>query len=219
MTIKKYLQSCIVIEKNGKRLLADPGTLCFIEEKITPEDIGAVDVIILTHSHPDHFYPEALKRICALRDAPIVTHPEIGVLLDAEGLAWQPIRAGESVDAAGFHLQALEAAHEHLPIPCPHNLAYFIDEKVLLPGDSYSVKGIDHCDILALPTAGPWSRLVDGTDWAITLKPRVVIPIHDAIIKDFFLDRITAMCRAALEPAGIEFCPLGIGEEFVYAEN
>ncbi len=216
MTIKKYLQSCLVIEKNGKRLLADPGTLCFIEEKIIPEDIGPVDGILLTHSHPDHFYPDALRRILAFRDAPIITHPEIGALLDSEGLAWQPIQAGESADVAGFHIKALEAAHEHLPIPCPHNLAYFIDEKVLLPGDSYSVKGIDHCDVLALPVAGPWSRLADGTDWALALKPRVVIPIHDVIIKDFFLERMYSMCRTALEPAGIEFHPLGIGEEYSY---
>lgn len=216
MIIKKYLQSCISIEQEGKRLLTDPGTLCFIEEKITPEDIGLVDVIVLTHSHPDHYYPEALKRILALRNAPIITHPEIGALLDVEGLAWQSIQAGEHKEVAGFHIQAFEAPHEHLPIPCPHNLAYVINEKVLLPGDSYSVRGVSHCDILALPVAGPWSRLADGTDWAIALKPRVVIPIHDAIIKDFFLERLYGMCREALEPAGIEFHPLAIGEAFVY---
>ncbi len=214
MTIKKYLHSCILIEHNGKRLLADPGAFSFIEGKIAPEDIGPVDVILLTHAHQDHYFPEALKKIIALHPAPIVTHAEIGELLDQEGLHWERIRAGESKEVAGFTVRAFEAAHERLPMPCPQNDAYLINGTVLLPGDSYSVRGIDYCDILALPVAGPWSHLADGIDFAKRLKPRVVIPIHDAIIKDFMLERIYAMCDTALKSEGIEFHPLYVGDTF-----
>lgn len=214
MTIKKYLHSCIVMEHEGRRLLADPGMFSFIEGKITPEDIGSVDVILLTHNHQDHYYPEALKKIIAVQPAPIITHAEIGELLDREGLHWERMQVGESREIAGFTIKAFEAAHERLPIPCPHNNAYLINDTVLLPGDSYSVRGIDHCDILALPVAGPWSHLADGIDFAKRLKPRIVIPIHDAIIKDFMLERIYTMCNTALTPQGIEFHPLYLGDTF-----
>ena len=212
MVIKKYLHSCIVLEQNGKRLLIDPGIFSFLEEKIKPEDIGPVDTILLTHKHPDHYYPEALKKISALRKTLIITHAEVGELLDQEGLEWEEIKIGESKESAGFRITALEAPHGHLPIPCPHHLAYLVNEKILLPGDSYSVVGLDACEILTLPIAGPWSRLSDGIDFAKKLRPRIVIPIHDVIIKDFMLERMYTMCRLALEGEGIDFHPLDLGE-------
>jgi L-ascorbate metabolism protein UlaG (beta-lactamase superfamily) len=61
MQIKKYLHSCILIEESGKKLLFDPGAFVFIEGKFKPEEIVPVDVVVVTHSHPDHFFPEALK--------------------------------------------------------------------------------------------------------------------------------------------------------------
>lgn len=212
MIIKKYLHSCILVEKNGKRLLVDPGWFSFVEERIKPEDIGPVDVIVLTHSHPDHFYPDALKKIIALQQTRIITHAELGVLLDKEGLAWEAIQEGETKGCAGFRITALHGPHEKLPLPCPQNCAYYIDDTLLLPGDSYNVEGLDHCDVLALPVAGPWSRLADGVDFAKALRPRIVIPIHDWIIKDIFLERIYGMCRAVFAKEGIQFQPLGLGE-------
>jgi len=212
MTIRKYLHSCLGIEQNWKRLLVDPGQFCFIENKITPEDIGPVDALLLTHKHGDHYYPEALKKILAQKQAPIIAHPEIGELIAEEGLEWQKIQPGETKEIAGFHVASFEAPHERLPVPCPHNSAYRINGSILLPGDSYGVIGVEHCDILALPVAGPWSQLAHGIDFAKLLKPRIVIPIHDAIIKDFMLERIYDMCRVALEGSGIDFQPLGLGD-------
>ena len=37
--IQKLLHSCLLIEESGKRILIDPGDYCFIEKKITPEQL------------------------------------------------------------------------------------------------------------------------------------------------------------------------------------
>ena len=91
-------------------------------------------------------------------------------------------------------------------------MAYLINGLLLHPGDSLEVKGVGRCEIMALPIAAPWLRLVDALMYGRSLAPRTVIPIHDAIIKDFMLERIYAMAKTTLEKYGIAFQPLAPGE-------
>ena len=220
MTIRKYLHSCLLVEENGRKLLIDPGAYSFIEKRLRPEDIGAVDVIAITHPHLDHYFPDALKTLA--RGATIIADKEICAPLAKEGLACEPLRARKSKTIAGFKIKALTAPHGPIPADIPHNQAYLINGKFLHPGDSFSVAGVHphtklgvgvkKCDTLALPVAGPWVKLVDALAFAKKLKPKHVIPIHDAIIKDFMLERIYAMCKATLEKDGISFHPLALGE-------
>ncbi|OGY59532.1 MAG: hypothetical protein A3B23_01065 [Candidatus Colwellbacteria bacterium RIFCSPLOWO2_01_FULL_48_10] len=213
MVIKKYLHSCILIEEGGKRLLIDPGSLSFIEGKIEPKDIGQVDVVIFTHKHQDHYYPEVLKDFMGT-DTKIVSSAEIAVLLKQDGFSAEIASEGEELDIAGFKIKPLRAPHERIPTEIPHNFAYLINNSFLHTGDSLSVFGAGYAKVLALPVAGPWNKLSEALDFAIKLKPRIVIPIHDAIIKDFFLDRIyNYMCKPVLAKEGIEFKPLALGEE------
>ena len=209
MIIKKYGHSCLVLEKHGKRLLIDPGMFCFLEG-LSPKDIGAVDVIILTHSHPDHYYPPALKEILQLNSATIFASQQIADLLQKEQLSCKVIQPTQEVSACGFHIKAIHAPHGCMPVEVPHNNAYLIDDAVLHPGDSLEIASIQ-CKVLALPIAGPWLRLIDALDVAKQIRPAVVIPIHDAIIKNFMLERIYGMCTTTLGNA--TFRPLALGEE------
>lgn len=212
MKITKFLHSCLVIEDRGKRLLIDPGRFSFIEGLLRPEDIGPVDVVLLTHQHLDHYDPQALKVICGLQPTKIVTHREIGDLLEKEGLAYELLEAGEAHDAAGFRVDALAAPHGEIPTALPYNLAYLINETLLHPGDSFAVDGLGNFPVLALPVAAPWLRLVDVLAFAKRVKPQMVIPIHDAFVKDFVLERIYQLCEQDLVPQGIKFQPLGLGK-------
>ncbi|MBI4133253.1 MBL fold metallo-hydrolase [Candidatus Uhrbacteria bacterium] len=211
MIIQKFLHSCLLLEKDGRRLLIDPGSFCFVEGRVKPEDIGAVDAILISHQHQDHFDPVALKKFVAFGPTQIVTIQEIGELLQKEGLPHEPIGFGETKSIAGFSVRALEAAHGALPIEIPHNAAYVIDEALIHPGDSYELRDLS-CDTLALPIAGPWARLVDAVAVVERVKPKRVIPIHDIIIKDFMLERMYGMLSTRLEKLNVEFRPLGLGE-------
>lgn len=194
-------------------MLIDPGAFSFIEERVKPEDLGPVDVVILTHKHPDHFYPEALKKIYAVKPFTLVASEEICELTKKEGLGGESIKAEETREIEGFTIKAFEAPHGPIPVEPPHNLAYLINNTLLHPGDSFEVKGIA-AKVFALPVAGPWARLVDALEIAKELAPKKVVPIHDAIIKDFMLERIHAMSAESLGKNNISFHSLKIGEEF-----
>lgn len=210
MTVKKYLHSCLLVEENGKKFLIDPGAFSFIEKKVRPEDIERPDAVLITHKHLDHYFPDALRALA--RGIPVIASKEIAEPLRADGFSAETIADGKSYAVAGFTIKALKAPHEPIPAELPHNQAFLINNRLLHPGDSLSVSGIKKCEVLALPIAGPWIRLVDALAFAKKLKPKHVIPIHDAIIKEFMLERIYAMCRAALEKEGIAFHPLALEE-------
>lgn len=213
MIIRKYLHSCLLVEEKGKRLLIDPGAFSFVEKKLKPEDLGPVDAILLTHKHPDHYFPEALKALHRMRPARIICSDEIGALLKQDGLPCEPIKPGGKMEVAGFKVEAFDAPHGELPVEVPHNMAYFINGKLVHPGDSFEARPPKGCEVLALPIAGPWATVKAAMDFARSLKPKHVIPIHDAIIKDFMLERMyDLMLKPSLEKAGIAFHPLGLGE-------
>lgn len=199
----------MLVEKDGKKLLIDPGAFSFLEGKVTPDDIGEVHGILITHKHADHYDPSALKRLTQIGQPEIVTIAEVGEELTKDEFTWTEIKPGDERDIAGFRVKALNAPHGPLPSQAPQNAAYFIDGRILHPGDSFSVD-VNECEILALPFTAPWARIVDAFDMVERLKPKRVIPIHDAILKDFMIERLYEMMRAAFEAKGISFEPLGV---------
>jgi len=212
MTIKKFLHSCLLVEENGKRLLIDPGNFSFVENKIKPTDIGAVDVIVITHKHRDHCYPPAIKELLQIKSATIFANEEIGNLLKTEGLSSEKIKAGETKTISGFTIEAIDAPHGPTPGEPPHNLAFLINKKFLVTGDSLSLKTIPKCDVLALPAIGSWMLTVDALNLAKSVKPKFVFPVHDGMIKEFYTSHTDKMWKELLEKEGITFKPLALGE-------
>lgn len=211
MVLKKYLHSCLLLENKGKRLLIDPGAFSFIEGKISENDIGPVDIILFTHHHRDHFDPEALEKILHLNRAIIVAGEQTAEVIEESNFSCERIMAGEVRELFSFTVRALGGLHEPLPIAVAENISFVINETVLHPGDSYTVRDAGVIDVLALPVAGPWA-LVDALEFARRLNPKTVIPIHDAGLKDFMLERVYANCLHYFERHGIIFHPLNLGQ-------
>lgn len=209
MVIKKFLQSCILLEEQGRRLLIDPGDMSFFEKKILPEDVGGVDVIVFTHRHRDHFDPEILKSILSLRAAVILSHEEIGEKLKESGIPHTLITTGETKTIGGFTIEAIEAPHGPSWKMPPYNLGFKIDNIFFHPGDCVSLENVE-TRVLALPIFGSWMRFPEAVSFAKRVKPKYVVPIHDALIKDVFLERVYEYYREPLEKGGISFYPLGL---------
>lgn len=217
----------MLVTAGGKKLVIDPGAFCFVEGLLQPEDIGQVDVILLTHEHPDHFFPDAIRRLLALRPLTIATHPALAEKVRALGFTCEAIADGATTLIAGFEITSVPAAHGALPISVPINVGFIIRPRfygldhrtggrgapaLFHPGDSLDFVLPAPPDVLALPVAGPWLTVKDAVDVALRLKPKIVIPIHDAIIKDFMLERIYQnMLEPALGGQRVFFDPLGSG--------
>lgn len=160
--------------------------------------------------------PDALKAFFAMKKATIVAHLDVGRELEKLGFSYERIEAGEKWEAEGFTIDALTAPHDPIPSEIPHNLAYRINSKFLHPGDSLHVEGIKKIEVLALPTFAPWLVMIDAIAFAQKLSPKIVIPIHDAMMKDFFLERMYPhIMGPRFSDVGIDFRPLSITDEVV----
>ena len=238
MKIQKFFHSCLLIEKEGQKLLIDPGEFCFIEGLLKPEDIPAPDVLLLTHEHSDHFYPEVFPKIFSSRggsppeaDGPrahasggkdkkpqIITHERLHDLLKEKGYESTVIKAGSTIAAHAFTITGIKAPHGLLPVPAPENICFLINNKIVHPGDSLTFSLNQPIEVLALPITAPWLTLKDTVETAIRIKPKIVIPIHDAIMKDFMLQRMYNVAQKRFSEAGIEFKPLKLGEVLEIAD-
>lgn len=180
-----------------------------------PEEIGPVDVILLTHRHSDHLDIETLPRFVSLNPkTTVVTHPDVGEILNRAQIPWERLEAGNKTIVQSFTIQALEAPHGSLPVKVPDNLGYLINERFLHPGDSISLPAVPSCLALGLPIAGPWMKLVEAIEFGKRIHPTSILPIHDAIVQPFFLTRIYTMCQTVFEPFDIAFTPLERGRSF-----
>lgn len=212
MTITKYLHSCVLLEEADKRILIDPGSFSFAEGLVKPEQIPLPDLILITHEHSDHFFPEALH-VLTQGGAQILSTPNVVQRCRDESLKATVLKPGETFTLGPFTIAAVEAAHEDLPLAKPQNVAFLVNG-LLHPGDSLHTKLTTPPAILALPVTAPWMRVLEAVECAKKLKPQTVIPIHDGYVKDFFLGAIHAMVRSHLEPEGMRTISLGPGESF-----
>jgi len=81
---------------------------------LPPEELD-VDVILLTHEHPDHMDPLTLAPALARRPATVVGPPVIGPAIKAMGGSFRPALVGEAIEVSGVLVH---------PVPAAHSLAY-----------------------------------------------------------------------------------------------
>lgn len=210
MVIRKFLHSCILIESKGQKLLIDPGLFSFIEGKLKPEDIPTPDVLLITHEHPDHYFPEAIAKIIK-PTTKIIAHERIVALLKDQKIEATALSPDTTTTVGVFKITGIRAPHGELPVPAPYAMGYFINGKILHPGDSLRFTP-QAGEILCLPVAAPWMTLKEATDLVLAMKPKTVIPVHDGFVKDFLRIRIYDMIKRALEGSGISLEPLELGE-------
>ncbi|MBI4415231.1 MAG: MBL fold metallo-hydrolase [Candidatus Kerfeldbacteria bacterium] len=212
MTITKFLHSCIELELEGYHLLIDPGNYCFIEGKLKPEDIPQPDNILITHSHADHMDTDALKVLCKQNTLLPYGHKVAVEMLQKAGIQGRTAKNGDELKLGPFQVDVLEGTHAKLPSPVPPNVGYLINDSVFHPGDSFAYD-IDYVDVLLLPIAGPWLNINESLAFALAIKPKLVIPIHDGMMKGFALKSLYENhCGPTLAAEGIGFQRLGMRE-------
>jgi L-ascorbate metabolism protein UlaG (beta-lactamase superfamily) len=188
MRIYKFIHSCLVVEEGGDKILFDPGMFSFMEDQVTPDAFRDVRTIIITHNHPDHVDVAALKKIVDLSGAMVITNSETKDALTREGIEAIVLDEG-SYQSKDFTIRAVPANHEKILAPTlPQNTAYIINDSFLNPGDSFATLPATFRGIkaLALVVAAPWTTEVTTAEFAETIAPHMVIPVHDGYVKSFF---------------------------------
>lgn len=210
MNIKKLGHCCLVAEINGKRVMTDPGSYSTLQDMET-----GIDLIVITHEHPDHFHLESLKKVLANNpDAKIVTNNSVAKLLAEAGIGFNVLDDGNSGEYEGIYLEAHGTMHQEIynQFGLVENTGYFIGKDLFYPGDAFTNPG-KPVDVLALPVAGPWMSLKNAINYALELKPRICFAVHDGMIQSDKPGPIYRLPSAILPENGIEFKELEIGKE------
>lgn len=202
MLITKFGHCCLLIEVKGARILTDPGNY-----SVTPE-VDGVDVVLISHEHQDHLHVESLRAILAKNPkAQVISHVGVGKILDEACIAYTAIADGEVIEVNGATIESSGSEHAciHHDLPKVQNTGFFIDNVLFYPGDSFhnpkkSVK------VLALPVAGPWMKLEESIEYAKIIKPKVVFPVHDGMLRQGIeLGPTRRIPTMLLEPLGITY--------------
>ena len=187
----------VQLEVDGLRILTDP----FLRDRLGPLErhgpnpdlaaLGPVDVVVISHGHPDHFDRASLA---ALPGRPLVVVPRgLGTsasrIVDGEVVE---VTTGDRLDLGRLTITAVPARHWISPgAPRAQPIGYVLDvgRRIYFAGDTGPIAGlgevVGRVDVALLPvwTWGPHRgpghlgpRSAAGV--AAELAPTVAVPIH-----------------------------------------
>jgi L-ascorbate metabolism protein UlaG (beta-lactamase superfamily) len=182
MQLTKHTHACVTLDKEGSRLLLDPGTF----NRNAAELAASAGTILITHEHFDHFDEEMIAVALEAR-------PELRVYGPAAVVdRWKARRGqvtavveGDRFDVDGFDVAVFGSLHAsiHQDIPQVANVGYLIDERVYHPGDSYYVPPAPVTTLL-VPTSGPWAKFGEAVDFVRTVSPETAVQIHEVMLSE-----------------------------------
>lgn len=189
MELTKFGHASVALERDGRRLVLDPGAFT---------DASALDgaeAVLITHEHVDHFVEDRIR--AALADVPgleVWTNPTVAAALEGHGARVHAVGRGDAFTAAGFDVKVFGEWHAviHPDMPVVHNVGFLVDDAVFHPGDALTTPDVP-VDTLLVPAHAPWSRISDVIDYVREVKPGRAIGIHDALLSELGLGLVTRM--------------------------
>ena len=179
MRLTKWGHSCIRLEGPGGRgIVIDPGSLT--EAGAT----AAVDAILLTHEHADHFLETRVRAAAAANPRlQVWTNASVARLLTGLGRQLHVVGHGDAFTTAGFDVQAYGTLHAqvHRDVPLIANTGFLIDGRLLHPGDALTIPD-QPVSTLLLPIHAPWLRIADLIDWSREMCPKRAFAVHDGFL-------------------------------------
>ncbi|MFC9114438.1 MULTISPECIES: MBL fold metallo-hydrolase [Streptomyces] len=186
MQLTKHAHACVTLEKDGTRLVIDPGTFA----SDAAETVTRAHAVLITHEHFDHFDEKLVA--AALEAQPglqVYGTATVAAALGSHDGRVHAVTAGDTFSIGSLTVTVHGHRHAliHADIPCPDNVGYLIDDgAVYHPGDAYFAPDASVRTLL-LPTSGPWTKLGEAADFVRTVKPERVIQIHELMLSDLGL--------------------------------
>lgn len=210
MKIKKIGHCCLIIKLENLTILTDPGAY-----STGQNDARDIDLVLITHEHPDHLHIESLEKILKNNpNAQIITNSDVAKILEKEKIRYTLLEDRAAKEIEGVLFEAFDCKHEEIygEIGQVKNTGYFIDKKLFYPGDSF-YNPEKPVDVLALPVAGPWCTIKGVLKYALSVKPKKTFPVHDGMMYPDRRSLTRSLPTKILKESGIEFINMEEGEE------
>lgn len=181
MKITKFPQSCLLIETKGKKILIDPGKLKYKEEYF---DIwNNVDIILITHKHPDHCNTEVLKKL----NKNITIYSTREVQNANEDLNIKIIKEKDIFQIGDIIIEVVHAIHGYQPLlkgkEINENVGFIVDDgknRLYTTSDTICFKNDYKADILCIPVTGHGLTMsaFEAALYSKEVEAKLTIPIH-----------------------------------------
>lgn len=209
MKITKLVHSCLLVEMHApidRTALFDPGEWSTVDV----ESLKYLDDIIITHSHPDHFDMELVKKLVAkFPSVHITATDEVVGRLNIESI---PATSAVS-DGITFFASPHEDVRPLLGTDPPQEVGVHYLGVLTDPGDSHSFH--ETKTVLALPVQAPWGSTMNAIKLGLELKPKYIIPVHDWHWRDEARLALYEGMERRFADEGITFIKAVNGEPFV----
>lgn len=203
-SIKRLTDSCLLVTTDEGTSILDPGFHTLQSDFIDLKTIGEVQRILVTHEHGDHVSPDFVKWLLDRgSDVAIYGNTAVAAVLSDFDIAVDTsVPDGTSIE---------DVLHETTPMgDAPPNRSWTIDGILTHPGDSYHPKF--SAPVLALGLLTPWGSTTKSLEFARTLGPQQVVPVHDFYLSDLGRNWIYSVAKRVLAESGIEVVTLDWGE-------
>ena len=211
MKITKLGHCCLLIEHKNKRILTDPGAW-----SIAQNQVNNLDVILITHEHPDHLHIESLQMVLQNNpNAKIITNNAVGKILTEHKIAFALLEHGENTTYENITFEAFGKDHAEIyeQYGMVQNTGYFIDNILFYPGDAFT-NPEKPIKILAVPISAVWTTLKTAIDYGLKLKPEIAFPVHDGMLVDSRFGSTHRLPEQIFLKNNIKFISLKEGENF-----
>lgn len=207
MKFAKLEHSGCVIEKDGARIVCDP-----VEFGTSLPELDNVVALVITHKHGDHLQPE---KIAAILDR----NPGVRIFTTTDTASDIPnaetVKNGDVVNVGGFELRFFGENHAAIvpgKIPC-QNIGVVVDGKIMNPGDAFDMPDdVVQPEIVLVPSSAPWCKVCEGMEYIKLVQPKLVVPVHNAVLSELGNGFNNNWLRVACEEVGAELASLEIGE-------
>lgn len=189
MKIRKYVHATVELEMGDKKILIDPGKYNFGGGRfdldyLSKDYFNKVDMILLSHTHADHYDGDIISEIYKKCNPKIISNEEVGKDLKDRNIEHIVLNVGEHTKIDNIDIRAVSCDHI---IPCIGFLINDGKQSAYFVADSVYQKPDLKADVLFVPIGN--RNLVmspeEAARFTSELNPKLVIPVHYESPKDF----------------------------------
>jgi len=159
------------------------------------------DIILISHSHSDHYSPASLKRI-SKPETVIITSQPVATLLPQDGVPGQVrvLRPGERATVGAVEIEATEAYNVDKSYHPKEsgNLGFIVTlggKRIYFAGDTDLIPEMANirADVAMLPVGGTYTMDAKEAAQAVAaINPKVVVPMH--MLSDRDVEQFRGLC-------------------------